>query len=101
MCNRLDLQNKLEDILQMRHVYYQPPESLKIEYPAIVYSRTGISTNKADDKVYSKSNIYKVTLIDKNPESIYVNDILDLPFCSMKSAYQSENLHHYQFEIYI
>ena len=38
MANRLDLQALLEDLLGSRNVYYQPPESDKMNYPAIVYA---------------------------------------------------------------
>ena len=38
MATRQELQTKLEDILGGRHVYFQPPESTKMEYPAIVFS---------------------------------------------------------------
>ena len=37
---RLTLQIKLEDLLGSKHVYYQPPENLKMEYPAIRYSKS-------------------------------------------------------------
>ena len=37
MGTRLELQSKLEEILGSRQVYYQPPETVKMEYPAIVY----------------------------------------------------------------
>ena len=37
---RLTLQTKLEDLLGSKHVYYQPPENLKMEYPAIRYSKS-------------------------------------------------------------
>lgn len=40
MGTRLELQSKLVELLGSKHVYYQPPESVKIEYPAIVYSKT-------------------------------------------------------------
>ena len=40
MGTRLELQNKLEELLGSRHVYFQPPESVKMEYPAIKYSMT-------------------------------------------------------------
>ena len=38
MASRLDLQTFLEEILESRNVYFQPPESVKMKYPAIVYA---------------------------------------------------------------
>lgn len=40
--SRIDLQYLLENILGSRHVYFQPPETVKMNYPAIVYSLDGI-----------------------------------------------------------
>ena len=49
MASRPELQTKLEELLGNRNVYYQPPESVKIEYPAIVYSKIRIDTRSADN----------------------------------------------------
>ena len=52
MANRLDLQALLEDLLGSRNVYYQPPESKKMNYPAIVYTLEDIESTFADDGLY-------------------------------------------------
>ena len=36
---RLELQSVLEQTLGSRNVYFQPPASVKMKYPAIVYER--------------------------------------------------------------
>ena len=53
MASRLALQTKLEELLGSRHVYYQPPESLKMEYPAIRYSKNDIRVDRANNNSYS------------------------------------------------
>ena len=70
MANRLDLQALLEDLLGSRNVYYQPPESVKMNYPAIVYALEDIENTFADDGVYLSNRKYLVTVIDKNPDSL-------------------------------
>ena len=58
MPSRLELQTLLEEILGSRNVYFQPPESVKMNYPAIVYSLDDIENSFANDGVYSsKKNI--------------------------------------------
>jgi hypothetical protein len=37
MAPRLQLQTLLETLTE--HVYFQPPENLKVQYPCIVYQR--------------------------------------------------------------
>ena len=40
MKTRYELHEFLCEILGSRNVYFQPPESVKMKYPAIVYERT-------------------------------------------------------------
>lgn len=100
MESRLKLQTELEELLGSKNVYFQPPESVKIKYPAIVYSLDKINTNFANNSIYKKSDCYNVTLIDRDPESEYVNKILQLPMCSFDRAYTSDNLNHFVFTLY-
>ena len=94
MGSRLELQNLLESILGSRNVYYQPPESIKIKYPAIIYSRNNIDNNFADDIVYMQNHTYQIIVIDANPDSEIVNKISKLPMCRYNIHYTSDNLNH-------
>lgn len=94
MGSRLELQNLLESILGSRNVYYQPPESIKIKYPAIIYSRNNIDNNFADDIVYMQNHTYQIIVIDANPDSEIINKISKLPMCRYNRHYTSDNLNH-------
>lgn len=83
-----------------RHAYFQPPASLKIKFPAIVYKLKSIPTNVASNKIYRKNRGYEVVLIDKNPDSGYVDKILEIPYCSFDRFYTADNLNHFVFTIY-
>lgn len=100
MSDRLNLQTELETILGSRNVYFQPPSSVRIQYPAIVYSRKDIEKRSANDGVYQKLPSYEVILIDKNPDSKFVDKILELPYCSFDRHYESDNLNHDVFTLY-
>ena len=100
MASRLDLQTKLESILGSRNVYFQPPSSVRIKYPAIIYSRKDIEIRSADNIAYRKLPSYEVILIDKNPDSEFVDKILDLPYCAFDRHYESDNLNHDVFTLY-
>ena len=73
MASRLELQTKLEELFESKNVYYQPPESLKIKYPAIIYSRSRIDKRSADDTSYITTNCYELTVIDKRPDNEVIN----------------------------
>lgn len=100
MANRLDLHTKLESILGSRNVYFQPPTSLKMSYPAIVYELSDIDNDFANDEVYNQRRAYKLTVIDKNPDSEYIEVIARLPKCRFDRHYKSNNLNHYVFTLY-
>lgn len=100
MASRLDLQSKLEEILGNRNVYYQPPTSLAMSYPAIVYSLNNININPANDKNYIRSKRYELTLIDKLPDNKCIDKLLDLPTCKFDRHFKSDNLNHYTFTLY-
>lgn len=99
MANRLDLQTLLEDLLGSRNVYFQPPESVKMNYPAIVYGLEDIENIHADDRVYLSQKRYWVQLIDKNPDSEFVDMIAHLPTCRFDRQYPSENLNNWRFSL--
>lgn len=100
MADRLGLHEILCNALGTRNVYYQPPESIKMKYPAIVYSRNDIANRFANDSVYMQSVSYEVIVIDENPDSSIVKRIAMLPKCRFNRHYVSDNLNHDVFTIY-
>lgn len=100
MGSRLDLQTKLETLLGNQNVYYQPPASVRINYPAIVYSRSNIENRHADDDVYMQAYFYEVIVIDEDPDSEVVENISKLPGCRFDRHYTSDNLNHDVFTLY-
>lgn len=90
----------LVNILGSRNVYFQPPETLKLQYPAIVYTRSDIRNTFADDEVYKQSFLYEVTVIDKDPDSAIVGKLSKLPRIRFNRHFKSDNLNHDVFTIY-
>lgn len=100
MGSRLDLQTELETLLGSQNVYYQPPASVRMNYPAIVYSRSNIENRHADDDVYMQAYFYEVIVIDEDPDSEVVENISKLPGCRFDRHYTSDNLNHDVFTLY-
>lgn len=100
MDKRLELHEILCDILGSRNVYYQPPASLEMSYPAIVYSRDIIHNKHANNAVYNQAFGYQVILIDPDPDSEIVYKLSKLPMCEFNSHYTSNNLNHDIFTLY-
>lgn len=101
MKTRLELHEMLCNVLGSRNVYFQPPESVKMKYPAIVYSRSDMPSTFADDLAYLTSGEYLVTLIDKDPDSMILEKLLNLPQCRYDRHYAADNLNHDIFIITI
>lgn len=100
MASRLQLQTELEELLGSKNVYYQPPASVKMSYPAIVYSRKDIRNDFANNDVYSQNRSYEVIVIDKNPDSEIVDRVSRLPMCRFDRHYTSDNLNHDVFILF-
>lgn len=100
MTNRLELHEKLCDILGSRNVYFQPPTKLTMKYPAIVYNLSNIENKFANNVVYNQSYSYEVTVIDSDPDSEIVHKVSSLPKTRFSRHFTSDNLNHYTFVIY-
>lgn len=100
MASRVELQSKLEELLGSNNVYYQSPESVKMNYPAIRYKKTKIKPTHANNAVYLKSTCYEVTVIDQKPDNPVIDKLLELPMCSHDRHYSSNNLNHDVLTLY-
>lgn len=101
MANRLDLHASLVHILGSNNVYFQPPESLKMKYPCIIYSKSGINNKRADDRIYTSTNRYEVTVIDSDPDSdIHEKILAEFQMCSFDRSYTADNLNHKTLTLY-
>jgi hypothetical protein len=101
MGDRLDLQAKFEEILGSRNVYFQPPASLLMKYPAIRYELKDFQTKSANNSsTYITSTGYEGVLIMEEPDEEYLQKIFQIPYCRFGRYYRADNLHHYTFTIY-
>lgn len=97
---RLELQSKLEELLGSRNVYYQPPETVKMGYPAIVYSKKNIESKYANNAKYSKMDCYEIIVIDRTPDNLVIDKLLDIPYLRFDRHYTADNLNHDVFTLY-
>lgn len=97
---RTELQAILEDTLGSPNVYYQPPEDVKLKYPAIVYNRDRSWDVYANDHTYLLHKGYMVTHISWDPDSPVIDRLELLPMCSYIRHYVSDGLNHDTFLIY-
>ena len=98
---RLDLHAKLVGMLGTDNVYFDPPESVKIKYPCIIYTRRSGDSLYANDMPYRFTQSYDVTYIDRNPDSDTLLKIATgFPMVRYDRHYTADNLHHDTFVLY-
>lgn len=82
-------------------VYFQPPKSVKICKPCIIYKRDTANLGYADDKTYMAQWRYQVTVVDTNPDSVIPDKLIWLfPKISPERTYTSDNLYHWVFTLF-
>lgn len=101
MDKRLSLHAKLIELLGSNNVYFQPPETLKMKYPCIRYSKTRPLVEHADNLGYFKKDHYELIVIDTDPDTEIPDRIIEsIPFSSIDRYYSADNLTHCSLELY-
>lgn len=98
---RVMLHQILIDLLGSENVYFQPPESVRLSYPCIVYSRQNGDSQYADNINYKFFYRYQVTYIDRDPDNDFPEKMLKrFPMCIYDNHFVVDNLNHEVFNLY-
>lgn len=100
MGNRLDLQILLEGLLGSSFVYFQPPESIQLSYPCIIYQRSSIRIDHSNNSPYTLRKEYTITVIHRDPDSLVPDQIAMMPTARHDRYYTADNLNHNVFTIF-
>lgn len=100
MAPRLDLQTLLRDLLESDNVYFQPPPTVQLVYPCIIYKRDSAVTEFADNDPYQVRTRYQVTVIDRDPDSLIPGKVAQLPMCLFNRFYTADNLNHDVYNLF-
>lgn len=97
---RLKLHEILSSIPGIEKAYFQPPASISMEYPCIVYNYDDDMKYHANNQAYLIRDRYSVTLITKQAmpdETLSALDAID--YCDFDRHYVSDNLHHFAYRL--
>jgi len=100
MGSREDLSTLLHSVLGSDNVYFQPPPTQEINYPCIIYKLDKMPTRYANNRVYKKVKAYQVTVIDRNPDSVIPDQILEIPKSRFDRFYTADKLNHFVFNLF-
>ena len=103
--SRLDLHDIFIDILGTKgqtvsRVYFQPPSTIQMEYPCIIYKRSNRRNFFSSDRIYLGMKQYLVTVVDKNPDSLIPDKVMDLLYCSFSTHFAVDGLNHDVYTLY-
>lgn len=82
------------------NVHFQPPQTIRLTYPCIIYSRGNANVLYANNKKYKNKDRYTVLLIERDPDSSLRDSISEIPYSTEEPTYRADNLYHRPFTIY-
>ena len=101
MGTTLDLQNELKTLLGSNNVYFQPPSTVKMKYPCIVFTRGSGSQQFADNKTYRFTKRYTITHIGNESDPDIIDEIVKhFSMCTYDNCFINDNLYHNVFSLY-
>ena len=100
MTRRIQLHQILVDLLGSTNVYFQPPSTVQMKFPCIIYSRDARDQKFADNILYLGKNRYSISVVDKNPDSDIPDKVGALPLTSFSQHYVVDNLNHDVYSTY-
>ena len=81
--------------------WFQPPESVKLSYPCIIYHRAGNDDIRADNRVYKRVPKYTLTYITYDPDDPLINMIEDhFLMCKFDRMMSISGLNHYYYDLF-
>lgn len=98
---RLALDSEFRRILGNNNTYFQPPATVQLKYPCIIYDLAGGEVRHADNYGYVIARKYDVIHVHRDPDV----DLLDVMpklfrYCKFDRRYVSDNLYHDAYTIY-
>lgn len=81
-------------------VYFQPPPTVQMHYPCIVYEVDREHGIHADDRPYVQRRRYSVTVIDPDPDSEIPDFVRNLESAAFERFYTEDNLNHTVYTLY-
>ena len=86
--------------LQGPAVYFQPPPTVQLVFPCIIYHLDDVEELYANNKTYKAHDRYLVTVVDPDPDSTIHHFLRDMELTRFSRFYTADNLNHYVYEVY-
>lgn len=100
MERELQLQKELSEVGNCK-CYFDPPESTKLKYPCIIYSRQNGDSKYANDSLYGYVKSYSITVIDPDIDSKISDHLLEhFKYIMFERWFSYDELGHWVHRLY-
>lgn len=82
------------------NVYFQPPPSISLSYPCIIYKRSDVGIDHADNAPYNSRKRYQIMVVDRDPDSDIPDQVATLPTASFDRHYAADDLNHDVYNVF-
>lgn len=103
MDRRIELHNELVGlgVVDSTSIFFQPPETVKLKYPCIIYRLAGVYSRHANDAKYRLKKRYTVLVISSDPDNDIADQLMEhFQYCRFDRRYVASNLYHDSLELY-
>ena len=83
-----------------KRVLFQPPATVKLEYPCIIYKLSDMPTNWSNNLPYHWERCYEMTYITRDAQDPMVEKLIALRETKFERYFSADNLHHFVYKIY-
>lgn len=101
MASRQKLDEELVNLLGCKNVYFQPPSSVTLKYPCIIYSLSRTDVARADNRNYIKTNEYHVKHIFKSLSNELKDQLLEnFQMISHDARFVADGMYNDEFTLF-
>lgn len=101
MATRIQFRDRLQEILGVDHLYFQPPSGFKMEYDCCVYKVARRPAKHADNIRYLNLTQYECTLIFRDPDSDLPQKLMaGFQYVEHNRSFAVDHLNHEVFLVY-
>ncbi len=98
---RKELGRLLKEVTGIENIYFEPPSSITLKYPCLIYKRESGDPRYADNKLYRFMVRYQLMHIKKNPDDTLVEELpMRLKNCRYDRTYDADTLNHDVYTLY-
>ena len=101
MATRIQFRDRLQEVLGVDHLYFQPPSGFKMEYDCCVYKVAHRPAKHADNIRYLNLTQYECTLIFRDPDSDLPQKLMaGFQYVEHNRSFAVDHLNHEIFLVY-